>query len=223
MPSSEELEELYKIIKSSTITNHEYNRCMNQLALLKREEYGLGNSPLSLKIIRSIYSREKIRIDKARKKLKKLRAAYFCQDGDFSVLLCPGLPDEPKLFSLVHELKHHYVDQDRLTIACYDVTDKSDRIEIGAEVFAAEFILPTADFVRLVESNGIRSGSCSPEEIVRLKVENKLPLSYQAICKRIYYLSIMPKGYFDKVQFTKVRDRIYGIPFYRRNLNRKRT
>ena len=35
----------------------------------------------------------------------------LCEDGDCSVAIQRTLPDEPKLFALVHELKHHYCDR----------------------------------------------------------------------------------------------------------------
>jgi hypothetical protein len=38
----------------------------------------------------------------------------MCADDDVSVAVQPRLPNEPKIFALVHELKHHYCDREKL-------------------------------------------------------------------------------------------------------------
>jgi Zn-dependent peptidase ImmA (M78 family) len=53
------------------------------------------------------------------------------------------VPEEPRLFALLHELKHHYRDRDAIgagSLVCGDY-NANRRIEIGAEIFAAEFLL----------------------------------------------------------------------------------
>jgi Zn-dependent peptidase ImmA (M78 family) len=71
---------------------------------------------------------------------------YMCDGGDPSVLVNRNLPTEPRLFAMVHELKHHYCDQTALKngqIRCGDY-NANEAIEKAAEVFAAEFIYPSA-------------------------------------------------------------------------------
>ncbi len=80
-----------------------------------------GKSGLSA--IRVIYRAEGIRIDKRKLTGRKIRAAYFCDGGDASVLLNGDLPKIPRLFSLGHELKHHLCDRQALNdgrIQCGD-------------------------------------------------------------------------------------------------------
>ena len=75
----------------------------------------------------------------------------MCDDGFCSVALQQKIPDEPKLFALIHELKHHYCDRAALgsgVIHCGDY-DRNELIEKGAEVFAAEFIYPEASLQRI--------------------------------------------------------------------------
>src|SRR5260370_1703745 len=85
--------------------------------------------------------------------LKRIRAAYFNDECGVSVMLARGLPDEPTIFSMAHELKHHLVDKD-LMVALFGpadtppITDDRTTVEIQAEVFPAEFIYPNADFAR---------------------------------------------------------------------------
>ncbi|MHB8858304.1 MAG: ImmA/IrrE family metallo-endopeptidase [Thermoleophilia bacterium] len=204
------------------MSTNEYYRSLETLANLKRQEHEINeDNRMSLSLMRKVYRKEGVRIDTAPRRLKKVRAAYFCDDGDYSVLISPHLPNEPKLFSLGHELKHHLVDQDLMIIYCFDVTSQSDRVEIGAEIFAAEFIFPAAQFIQCSSEIGISQGNCSAEDVCRLKEEYSIPLSYQAICKRLYILKIVPRGHFDKIQFTKVHEIIYGEPLYKR-INRHR-
>ncbi len=45
----------------------------------------------------------------------------------------------------------------------------NQQIEIGAEVFAAEFIFPEAEFLELIQTLGINGHGCSPEQVVEIK------------------------------------------------------
>lgn len=225
MLSLEELEAFLKKIKSNqdSMTNTEYYDSMRQLAQLKRQQYGLKTSELGLNKMRSIYKAEGIRIDMVpKKRFKKLRAAYFCDNGDYSILIT-NMPDEPKLFSYAHELKHHFVDQAKIEtgIFCCDLDKNSPRIEIGAEVFAAEFIYPVAEFKQYLARLGIRSGRCTPEDVCRIKHDSIVPISYQFIVKRLNHLKIASKASFAGIQFTKLHNKIYGQPLWqrRRELN----
>ncbi len=217
MQNSEKLEEFLSYLRNNqdSLSDIEYYAAMRKLAHLVREKYGVVTSAINLNVVRAIYKYEGIRIDIWPKgKFKKLRAAYLCSDGDPSVLIT-DIPREPRLFALLHELKHHYTDQDRIVIECFDITDKSPRIEIGAEVFAAEFLFPMAEFKDYLSSIGVSYNNCSPQDVCRLKHHSPVPVSYIFLCKRLYSLKIVPKGSFSKVQFTKLHDQIYGEPIYK--------
>jgi len=71
---------------------------MRALALAKRAHYSIETSSLNLRVIRGIYREENIKIDSWEVRGQKIRAAYFCNDGDYSVLVNKNLPKEPKLF-----------------------------------------------------------------------------------------------------------------------------
>src|ERR1051325_3566393 len=124
----------------SQIPNYEG---LKRLAREKRAQYSVQTGTLNLIVVRKIYSTERIRID-SWKFPHTIRAAYMCDDSDPSVAISNTLPREPKLFSLVHELKHHFMDRiliENGQIRCGDYNE-NQAIEIGAEVFAAEFIYP---------------------------------------------------------------------------------
>src|SRR5277367_5699360 len=80
------------------------------LAQNKRDLYGVKTDTLNLNVLRKIYREEGIKIDHW-KSGWTIRAVYMCDDGEPSVAVNKSLPREPKLFSLVHELKHHYLDR----------------------------------------------------------------------------------------------------------------
>ena len=89
---------------------HDYYEDLRALAREKRDTYGVDTAAFGLREVRRIYKTEGIRIDYWPLP-RKIKAIYMCADGDCSVAIQRALPDEPKLFAMVHELKHHYRDQ----------------------------------------------------------------------------------------------------------------
>src|SRR5262245_34544744 len=87
-----------------------YYESLKLLARKKREKHELTTERIKLIAIKNIYRAEGIAIDPW-KLSARIRAVYMCDDGDPSVMLNDGLPKEPRIFTLVHELKHHYTDQ----------------------------------------------------------------------------------------------------------------
>jgi Zn-dependent peptidase ImmA (M78 family) len=190
---------------------------VKQLAKDKRAQYGVSTAALNLNVIRKIYSAEKIKIDKWDFK-PSIRAAYMCDDGDASVAINKKLPREPYLFSLVHELKHHYLDVALILngeIKCGDY-NANEQIEKAAEVFAAEFIYPEPEFVDCVTVLGIQKGECSPEDVVRLKRACNACVSYQFLRKRLVRLGFGSPADLDGIQYQKLEESLYGVPLYKR-------
>ncbi len=192
-----------------------YYEELKRLAREKRTEYCVDTAAFGLSDLRVIYKQEGIRIDHWPLP-RKVKALYMCEDGDCSVALQPTLPYEPKLFALVHELKHHYRDREALgagVIHCGDY-DANELIEKGAEVFAAEFIYPEAEFAQDLESLDVTVRQAS--DVVEIKRNCKAKVSYHFIRKRLERLGHITAGQFDGVQFQKLEDKIHGVPFYRR-------
>lgn len=147
---------------------NDYYHQMKQLAQQKRAEFDVDTSKLGLKKIREIYKQEKIFIDYRDIRSSRIRAAYYCDDIDSSVLIKRTLPDEPKLFSLVHELKHHFADRQGILnseLVCGDY-NANKTVEIGAEVFAAEFIFPEIEMFQSLNNFAISKETITPEKIV---------------------------------------------------------
>jgi Zn-dependent peptidase ImmA (M78 family) len=188
---------------------------LKQLARQKRAEFRVNTAAFGLAELRRIYKQEQIRLDHWPQLPRKVKALYMCEDGDCSVALQPTLPYEPKLFALVHELKHHFRDREVLgagVIHCGDY-DANELIEKGAEVFAAEFIYPESEFASDLQALGVSVREAS--DIVEIKRNCKAKVSYHFIRKRLERLSIIRAGQFDGVQFQKLEYQIYGQPYFR--------
>jgi Zn-dependent peptidase ImmA (M78 family) len=138
------------------MTRSAYYEELSRLAREKRAEYCVDTSAFGLREVRAIYKAEGICLDHWPLP-RKIKALYMCDEGHCSVALQPNLPYEPKLFALIHELKHHYCDRAELgegVIHCGDY-DANELIEKGAEVFAAEFIYPEDEFGAFLETSAI--------------------------------------------------------------------
>lgn len=198
----------------------EYYQLMKALAAEKRQEYGLRTG-FSLHEVRGIYRAEGIRIDSWPGKLRKIRAAYFVIDDKPHVMLNKAItPVQPRLFSLCHELKHHFVDRDALqrgqVFGCTELDYSSaPMIEIGAEVFAAEFIFPEAEFRKWVTAS-LCDKDCTAERVVHLMRNCPAIVSYTFLTKRLERMGLVSPDQFRGVQFKKLEERIYGVPVYRR-------
>jgi Zn-dependent peptidase ImmA (M78 family) len=193
-------------------------RALKLLAHQKRKQFSLTTKTINLNTVRAIYRAEGIAIDQW-KLSSRIRAVYMCDHNDASVLINEALPKEPKLFTLVHELKHHYADQEILTdgqIPCGDYNANRD-IEVGAEVFAAEFIYPEEEFVALAKQLGLTGREVTAEDIVTFKRAVPASVSYQFLRKRFEFLNLAPRGKFAKIKFTLLEEQLYGAPIYKQS------
>ena len=196
---------------------------MRALALDKRQLYDIETPKLNLTVMARIYKSEGITIDRRTLRGHKIRASYFCDSDDYSVLLNKDLPREPKLFSLAHELKHHYVDQKIIKdglIQCGDY-NRNEFIEKTAEVFAAEFIYPEDEMRALSSSLGIDAHTCTKEKIVEFKRVCRACVSYTFVVKRFEWLGFCRRGAYDDVRFQKLEEEIYGLPIYKQEWFKK--
>jgi Zn-dependent peptidase ImmA (M78 family) len=196
-------------------SNDGYYEGLKKLARQKREFYQVSTVKFGLAQVRKIYKAEGIRIDQ-RPLTRRIKAIYMCDGGDPSVAIQETLPKAPKLFALVHELKHHYRDQDAIQsgqIICGD-HNANALIEKGAEVFAAEFIYPEEEFAADLMALGVKRWT--PEDLVRFKRGCQAWISYTFIRKRMERLNLIPRGAFSEVKFQNLEEQLYGVPFYRR-------
>jgi Zn-dependent peptidase ImmA (M78 family) len=202
------------------MTRDEYFEALKALAREKRLYHAVRTNSFGLREVRQIYKGEGIKIDPWPLP-PKIKAMYMCTDGHYSVAVQQKLPDEPKLFALIHELKHHYVDQEKIEngmVLCGDY-NQNELIEKGAEVFAAEFIYPEAEFSDLVGSLGV--SRWQPADIVRLKQRIQAKVSYTFIRKRLERLGLLTRGEFASVQFKKLEEEMFGVPYWKARARRR--
>lgn len=188
------------------------------LADEKRQRYGIATRNLGLTKVREIYRDQGVAIDYL-KLSPKIRAIYMCDDGDPSVAVNKQLPNVPKLFSLVHELKHHFVDREEIergVMKCGDY-NANRRIEIGAEIFAAEFIYPEAEFLQDATNYGLKPMELLAEDIVKFKRFCEATISYVFLRKRLERFEFIRVGQFSDVQFQKLEEEVFGVPIYKQD------
>jgi Zn-dependent peptidase ImmA (M78 family) len=199
----------------------EYYAQLKELARATRARFGLTSPRVLRSDLRRIYRAEGIRIDLWPHKLRKLRGAYINDELGPTVMLAKGLPQDPMVFTMGHELKHHLTDSGSSLSYC-DACNQSDPIEIGAEIYAAELIYPDDDFRADLEKMNIAPGKCTPEVLVSLKHESRTTLSYAGLAKRAEFMGFAVEGSLDRVKWKKIEEEIYGEPLHKWLLRRRR-
>jgi Zn-dependent peptidase ImmA (M78 family) len=178
---------------------------MRELAQEVRARNGIEGPDVSMREMWRIYRVEGIEELYFRHGFKELRGAYFNDEYGVTVLLAGGLPDDPTIFTMAHELKHHLVDSMAGTVLCR-TDEQMRRVEIGAEVFAAEFIYPEKDFVydlfRLLRG---MPQSVTPELLTELKRKTQTTLSYAALAKRAVLLRLAEEKAFRDVRWRDLQ------------------
>lgn len=191
-----------------------YYAHMREAARRKRGQLSISTESLGVREIRKIYRAEGIIID-IRKLPPSLKAIYVAHD-DISVAIRKDLPDEPKIFALVHELKHHWLDQELIRagiVRCGDYNE-NELVEKGAEVFAAEFIYPEDEFLH--DAKKCQPSSWAAEDIIRFKRDHcRAKVSYKFIRKGLERRGLVAPEQFADIKFQKLEEEIYGIPFYK--------
>ncbi len=204
------------------MSRSQYYEDMKVLARATRSKYDLCTPKVMKSDLRRIYKDQRIRIDLWPQKFRQMRGAYFNDDLGPTVVIVKGLPVDPTIFTMAHELKHHLVDS-HIPIACCETNPRSEMIEIGAELFAAEFIFPEADFSQRLTEMGVGMGKCSPDVIVRLKRETQTTLSYAGLAKRAEFMGFAPDGSLAKVKWKNLEEELFGEPVYKRVLRWRRS
>jgi Zn-dependent peptidase ImmA (M78 family) len=181
-----------------------------------RASHNLTTPKVMLSDMRRIYRTLGIKIDYWKGKLRKVRGAYTNIDNEPCVMVYASLPEEQRIFTLAHELKHHFFDQGEGRV---DVDNEAS--EIGAEIFAVELIFPDGDFHSFMQKLGVAKGCCTAESIVRLKRQSQTTLSFASLAKRATHHEYALPGSFDAVKWRKLEESIFGEPEYKRILRYK--
>lgn len=195
-----------------------YYQRMKERARTLRGEHGLVTARVTLSDLRKIYKVLGIQLDLWPHFSPRLRGAYFNDPLGPTVAINSNLPNDPRAFTMAHELKHHLEDRPNVTsLSLCSSRNETEVVEIGAEVFAAELLFPEQMFLEFF--NGRR---CTPDEIVSLKRTTGTTLSYTGLAKRAEFHRLVPKGSLAKVHWKKLEEQIFGVPYYKRRLAARR-
>jgi Zn-dependent peptidase ImmA (M78 family) len=189
---------------------------MKVLARETRQEYGIEGPRVLRSDMKRIFKHQGIHLDYWPGTFKEIRGAYFNDENGATIMVRKDLPPDPCVFTMAHELKHHLADKESGLLAC-EANPRNEIREIGAEVFAAEFLFPEICFAALMEEMGIGQGQCTAETLVRVKHETKTTMSYAGLRKLAIWLEFATEGSLPKTGWKNLESKIYGVPFYRRN------
>lgn len=188
-----------------------YYEDLKTLAGQVRAEHGLQSPRVTRTDLRRIYSKCGIQVDLWPYKFKNLRGAFFCDELGMTVMLAKGLPEDPTVFTMAHELKHYFKDRDLGHSVC-DLSNEDKPLEVGAEVFAAEFLFPDTDFIAHLKAMGVSVGKCSTETLVHLKRETRTTLSYAGMAIKAERLGFAPHDTVTAFKgWKKLEEQLYGV------------
>ncbi|HEU4432349.1 MAG TPA: ImmA/IrrE family metallo-endopeptidase [Pyrinomonadaceae bacterium] len=186
-----------------------YYEDLKQLARQVRAEFGLRSPRVVESDLRRIYEQNGIVIDDWPYRLRNLRGAFICDHLGATVMLASGLPQDPKVFTMAHELKHFYRDR-HLGISYCDQSNLGKTLEIGAEIFAAELLFPDKDFMTQMRSMRIGTNQCLPRTLVRLKQKTRTTLSYAGLAIKAERLGYAPPRSLTTIKTWRKFEEMYG-------------
>ena len=198
---------------------YQYYEELKELARNVRLQYGLEGPRILKSDLKKIFKQNGIKLDYWPHPLKGLRGAYFSDEHGTSIMISKKLPNDPMVFTMAHELKHHLTDRAQGLVGKCLKKESSDPVEIGAEVFAAEFLFPEQLFAQLMDKMDVAMGRCTPEDVVRIKCETKTTLSYTGLIKGRAAVS-RKKVRFQRTDGSDWRNKFTGCHFTSNSLLR---
>jgi Zn-dependent peptidase ImmA (M78 family) len=188
-----------------------YYEDLKQLAREVRAENGLTSPRVVASDLRRIYAKNGIEIDEWPYRFRNLRGAFINDDLGPTVMLAKGLPQDPMVFTMAHELKHFFRDRD-LGISYCDQSNLNKSLEVGAEIFAAELLFPDRDFVAHMNAMGIRRDQCLPKTLIRLKRKTGTTLSYAGLAIKAERLGFAPAHSLTTIKTWRRLEALYSAP-----------
>lgn len=186
-----------------------YYEDLKQLARQVRAEFGLHSPRVVERDLRRIYEQNGIAIDDWPYRLRNLRGAFIYDHLGATVMLATGLPQDPKVFTMAHELKHFYRDR-HLGMSYCDQSNLSKTLEIGAEIFAAELLFPDKDFMTQMRLMRVGTNQCLPQTLVSLKQKTRTTLSYAGLAIKAERLGYAPPRSLTRIKTWRKFEEIYG-------------
>ena len=173
------------------MNTHNYYEDLKALARQVRAEHGLSSPRVLPGDLMRIYAQYGIELDEWPYRFRNLRGAFINDHLGTTIMIAKGLPQDPMVFTMAHELKHFFRDRD-LGISYCDQSNLNKSLEIGAEIFAAELLFPDRDFIAQMKLMGIRTNQCLPKDLIRLKRQTGTTLSYAGLAIKAERLGFAP-------------------------------
>jgi predicted transcriptional regulator len=186
-----------------------YYEELKLLARQVRAENGLRSPRVLASDLRRIYDRHGIVIDSWPYRLRHLRGAFINDHLGTTVMLASGLPQDPMVFTMAHELKHFFRDRDLGVYYC-DQSNLRREVEVGAEIFAAELLFPDQDFVKHMRLLRVGRDQCLPKTLVQLKCDTRTTLSYAGLAIKAERLGYAPPCSLTKIKTWRKLEELYG-------------
>ena len=194
-----------------------YYEDLKVLARQVRAENGLTSPRVLPSDLMRIYAKHEIEIDEWPYRFRNLRGAFINDELGTTVMLAKGLPLDPMVFTMAHELKHFFCDRD-LGISYCDLSNLNKSLEIGAEIFAAELIFPDRDFVSYMTRMGIRTNQCLPKNLIQLKRQTGTTLSYAGLAIKAERLGFAPSHSLTTIKTWRKLEAVHSPPVKRRRI-----
>ena len=188
-----------------------YYEDLKQLARQVRAENGLSSPRVLASDLMRIYAKYGIVIDEWPYRFRHLRGAFINDHLGMTVMVAKGLPRDPMVFTMAHELKHFFRDRD-LGISYCDQSNLNKSLEIGAEIFAAELLFPDRDFVAHMRRMGIRGDQCLPKNLIQLKRQTGTTLSYAGLAIKAERLGFAPSHSLTTIKTWRRLEALYSAP-----------
>ena len=197
------------------MNTHKYYEDLKALARQVRAEYGLSSPRVLPGDLLRIYARYGIEFDEWPYRFRNLRGAFINDHLGMTIMIAKGLPQDPMVFTMAHELKHFFRDRD-LGISYCDQSNLNKSLEIGAEIFAAELLFPDRDFSAQMKMMRIRTNQCLPKDLIRLKRQTGTTLSYAGLAIKAERLGFAPSHSLTTIKTWRRLEALYSPPVQRR-------
>ena len=197
------------------MNTHNYYEDLKALARQVRAEHGLTSPRVLPSDLMRIYSQYGIVLDEWPYRFRHLRGAFINDHLGITIMIAKGLPQDPMVFTMAHELKHFFRDRD-LGISYCDQSNLNKSLEVGAEIFAAELLFPDRDFIAHMKKMGIRTNQCLPKNLISLKRQTGTTLSYAGLAIKAERLGFAPAHSVTTIKTWRRLEALYSPAVQRR-------
>lgn len=197
------------------MNTHNYYEDLKALARQVRAEHGLSSPRVLPGDMMRIYARHGIELDEWPYRFRNLRGAFINDHLGTTIMIAKGLPQDPMVFTMAHELKHFFRDRD-LGISYCEQSNLNKSVEIGAEIFAAELLFPDRDFIAQMTVMRIKANQCLPKDLIRLKRQTGTTLSYAGLAIKAERLGYAPLHSVTTIKTWRRLEALYSPPVQRR-------